>query len=81
MEPKNHKDLEPLFVVCIDNTNYEASLELHKIYAVVPDLDAAEGGDLRIVDESGEDYFYSASRFVAIDVSEALKRELLSKAS
>ena len=56
------------FVVCIDNSNYEASLELHKIYSVLPDLDAAQDGDLRIVDESGEDYLYSADRFVAIDM-------------
>jgi hypothetical protein len=71
----------PQFVVCVDNSNYEASLELHKIYAVVPDPDAAQDGDLRIVDESGEDYLYSAGRFVAIDVPKALERTLLLKAS
>jgi hypothetical protein len=54
----------PRFVVCIDNSDYEASLELHKIYPVIPDADAAQDGDLRIVDESGEDYLYSAGRFV-----------------
>ena len=75
------KDSTPRFVVCINNSDYEASLELHKIYPVVPDLDAAQDGDLRIVDESGEDYLYAASRFVAIEVPKALERAMLQKAS
>ncbi|MGD0774239.1 MAG: hypothetical protein ABSC05_15590 [Candidatus Solibacter sp.] len=75
------KDSTPRFVVCINNSDYEASLELHKIYPVVPDLDAAQDGDLRIVDESGEDYLYAASRFVAIEVPKALERAMLKKAS
>ena len=56
------------FVVCIDNTDYQASLERHKIYKVLKDDDAAADGDLRIVDESGEDYLYSAERFVPIEM-------------
>jgi hypothetical protein len=54
--------------VCIDNKGYSASLERHKIYRALPDSQAAADGDLRVVDESGEDYLYSASRFVPIDV-------------
>ena len=54
------------FVVCVDNSNYSASLERHKIYRVLPDPDAAEDGDIRIIDESGDDYLYPATRFVAI---------------
>ena len=75
------KDSTPRFVVCINNSDYEASLELHKIYPVIPDLDAAQDGDLRIVDESGEDYLYAASRFVAIEVPKALERAMFEKAS
>ena len=59
---------EPVFAVCINNRNYPASLELHKIYRVLPDKDAAENGDIRVVDESGEDYLYRAKDFVVIDV-------------
>ena len=51
------------FVVCINNAEYPASLELHKIYRMVPDADAAADGDIRIVDESGEDYLYPACNF------------------
>jgi hypothetical protein len=75
------KDSALRFVVCIDNADYAASLELYKIYRVVPDADAAQEGDLRIIDESGEDYLYAASRFVGIDLPEALERAILRKAS
>ena len=67
--------------VCVDNSDYEASLELHKIYLVVPDPDAAQEGDLRIVDDSGEDYLYEGERFVAIESPQALERAVLKKAS
>jgi hypothetical protein len=76
-----HKDSTPRFAVCIDNSDYQASLELHKIYMVVPDPDAARDRDVRIIDESGEDYLYAASRFVAIEVPKALERAMLQKAS
>lgn len=71
MPEKQERVSVPRFVVCIDNSNYEASLELHKIYAVVPDADALQDGDLRVVDESGEDYLYNAGRFVTIKTPEA----------
>jgi hypothetical protein len=56
------------FVVCIRNDGYEASLERNKIYVVIPDDDAERDGDLRVIDESGEDYLFSADRFVPIEV-------------
>jgi hypothetical protein len=54
------------FVVCVDNSQYPASLERHKIYRVLVDEDAAREGDLRVIDESGEDYLYRAEWFVPI---------------
>ena len=65
------------FAVCINNDGYPASLELHKIYRVLPDEDAAADGDVRVIDESGEDYLYPASYFVPIDVPQAVERSLL----
>lgn len=53
------------FVVCVNNVRYPASLELHEIYRVLHDEKAESDGDLRIVDESGEDYLYPAEYFVA----------------
>ena len=65
------------FAVCVDNDGYEASLERNKIYIDLRDRDAEKDGDLRVVDESGEDYLFSADRFVAIDVPAAVKASLL----
>ena len=61
----------------MDNNGYEASLERNKIYLVVPDKQAEKDGDLRVVDESGEDYLFAADRFVAIDVPAAVRASLL----
>ncbi len=69
------------FVVCIENKGYKASLELHKIYRVLPDDEATKDGDLRIVDESGEDYLFPADYFVTIEVPKPLEKMLLGKAS
>jgi hypothetical protein len=55
------------FAICVDNTDYPASLELRKIYRMVPDTEAEKDGDVRIVDESGEDYLYPADYFVVVD--------------
>ena len=63
--------------VFVDNRDYPASLELHKIYQVIPDEDAAAAGDIRVIDESGEDYLYSADRFVEIEPPQRVRRSLL----
>jgi len=60
------------FAVCIRNTGYEASLERNKIYVVIRDETAERDGDLRVVDESGEDYLFGdlagdRNRFVRRD--------------
>ncbi|MBK1646575.1 hypothetical protein CKO25_18385 [Thiocapsa imhoffii] len=62
------------YVVCIDNSGYPASLERHKIYRVLPDEEAASDGDIRVIDESGEDYLYSADRFVPIELPSAVEK-------
>jgi hypothetical protein len=70
----------PRFAVCIRNTGYEASLERNKIYVILPDEVAEREGDIRVVDESGEDYLFAADRFVAVDVPAAVKASLLKTA-
>jgi hypothetical protein len=64
------------FAVCTDNAGYPASLEVGKLYSVIPDADAARHGYIRVVDESGEDYGYSAERFFVLGVPEALAKAL-----
>lgn len=56
------------FVVCIRNDEYEASLELRKIYETLYDSEASRHKQLRVIDESGEDYLYPSSYFVPIDL-------------
>jgi len=65
------------FAVCVRNNGYEASLERNKIYTVLPDEDAERDGDLRVIDESGEDYLFSADRFVAVEVPAPVRASLL----
>ena len=78
---KKSKKLDARFAVCIKNRGYEASLEVGKLYRVVPDDNAAKRGYLRIVDESGDDYGYAADRFFASDFPKPLKKALLRVAS
>lgn len=66
----------PQFVVCVDNSENEASLEFGKIYRVIPDADAETEGLLRIIDESGEDYGFVASRFYPVKLPAQLEQRL-----
>ncbi len=77
---KQLKNVAWKFAVCVNNKDYPASLELHKIYRVLPDEDAAADGDVRVIDESGEDYLYPADRFVPITVPAAVQKSLLKAA-
>ncbi len=70
------------FMVCVNNSGYPASLELGKSYEVLPD-DNAEPNEIRVVDESGEDYLYPAEYFsrtgasvVADDPGEPLQTDV-----
>ncbi len=67
-------ELEKQFAICINNQDYPASLELRKIYQVLPDERAAQHQMIRVVDESEEDYFYPASYFVPIDIPAAAQK-------
>ncbi len=64
------------FAVCVNNRGYPASLEVGKLYRVIPDEEAERHGYLRVVDESGEDYAYSSERFFPLEIPTRLKRAL-----
>jgi len=64
------------FAICIDSSEYTASLEMHKIYHVLQNKQAEHDSDLRIIDESGEDYLYPASYFVMVDLPRQTVRAL-----
>lgn len=67
-------------VVCLDNSGYESSLERRKIYVSLPDTIASKLGQLRVIDESGEDYLYPEHRFVAVELPSAVRRAVLQAA-
>ena len=64
-------------VLCLRNKGYEVSLERRKIYQVLSDRAAAAHHQLRVIDESGEDYLYPESYFAPIALPQALRRALL----
>ncbi|HLO51597.1 MAG TPA: hypothetical protein VK211_24500 [Kamptonema sp.] len=64
------------FVVCINNTDYSASLEVRKIYQVLPDSKANNHQMIRVIDESGEDYLYPSGYFIALELSETVQQAL-----
>ena len=64
------------FAVCLRNEGYEVSLEKRKIYEVLPDLEAERHDQVRVVDESGEDYLYPESFFAEIELPQPLRRAL-----
>ena len=64
------------FAVCVKNAGYEVSLEKGKFYRIVPDAAALSHGHMRVIDESGEDYEYSANRFFPLAVPQPLERAL-----
>lgn len=74
---KKQKEKGAGFAVCVNNADYPAALELHKIYRVLPDEDAEVDGDLRVIDESGEDYLYPAGYFVVVELPKAVEKSLL----
>ena len=68
------------FVICVNNEGYVASLEKRKIYLSLPDPAATKHGQIRIIDESGEDYLYPKSFFVPISLPQPARKAVLTAA-
>ena len=68
------------FVICIDNKGYKASLEKRKIYVSLADATALKHGQVRVIDESGEDYLFPKSLFLPITVPASLRKAILKAA-
>ncbi len=66
------------FGLCLNNEGYAASLEIGKVYWVIPDEEAAKRGYVRVIDGSGEDYAYTSSRFHILQLPISVKNALLS---
>jgi hypothetical protein len=67
------------FALCIETGEYPASLERLKLYELVPDADAEAHEQLRVVDESGEDYLYPSQYFKLVTLSPGLRRHVVGR--
>jgi len=64
-------------VVCIDNQGNEASLEQWKIYQALPDEEAERHGEIRVIDEEGEDYLYPSDCFSPVFLESSVARAFI----
>jgi hypothetical protein len=64
----------PQFVVCVENRDDAASLELRKLYQVVADETAAKVHEIRVIDELGEDYLYPKGYFVPVQIPQSAEK-------
>jgi hypothetical protein len=64
------------FVICV-NGGESDDLQIWKLYRVLADEKGATENYLRVVDDSGEDYLYPASRFVGVDFPASVSSQLL----
>ena len=71
------KEQRQRFALCLDNTDYEASLIDGKVYRLLPDLKAATDDLVRIIDESGEDYLYHKSQFAFVEFPKPVEKKIL----
>ncbi len=71
------KRTEKSFVVCINNKGYPAALEIRKLYRAIPDERAAKLGQIRVIDESGEDYLYPEAYFAPVQLPDATEKAVL----
>lgn len=65
------------FLLCVNNKGYEASLEVRKLYETIPDKEAERHGQVRIIDESGEDYLYPAGYFAPVRLLAETRNKIL----
>ncbi len=69
------------FLLCVENEGYEASLELRKLYEKLPDREAERHNQVRIIDESGEDYLYPSEFFAPIRLPMHTRSRIVEKAA
>jgi hypothetical protein len=68
------------FVICVRNKGYEASLEARKLYEALADQTAEERQQIRVIDESGEDYLYPKDLFMKIEIPKVVEQALFREA-
>lgn len=67
-------------LVCVENKGYAVSLEKRKIYIALPDPVAAKHEQVRVIDESGEDYLFPKNFFLPVSLPQAVRKAVLKAA-
>jgi hypothetical protein len=67
------------FVICVDAAEYAGvDLDVGKLYqALLTEKSARDQGLIRVIDNSGEDYLFSADQFVDIKLPKAAQEAVL----
>jgi hypothetical protein len=68
---------QPKFAICTDDSGFKVSLEIRKLYQILPDKKANLMGQFRVIDESGEDYLYPSSYFVPVDLPASVANQVV----
>ena len=69
------------FALCLSNDGYPVSLEVGKLYRIIKDKEAAAEGLIRVIDESGEDYAFTANRFHLLELPADIEKTLTTNSS
>jgi len=67
-------------VICIKNDDYPVSLETRKIYEAIPDIEAEKHNQIRVIDESGEDYLYPEDYFIPVSLPKDIEDAIIKAA-
>ena len=70
------KRSEVQFAICVKNKNYATSLELRKVYQILADETAVKLRQIRVVDESGEDYLYPEEYFIPLQLPDSAEKAI-----
>jgi len=65
------------FIICVNNREYEASLELWKVYRAIRYDHAKKQDFVRVIDESGEDYLFPSDYFMPIALPKVVKDAMM----
>jgi len=68
--------MKDVYLLCVCNEGYQASLELRKLYVKINDREAERHNQVRIIDESGEDYLYPADFFAPVRLSAETRNKI-----
>ena len=55
-------------------------MEIRKIYEILPDPSATKHQQVRVIDESGEDYLYPKDYFVSIELPKSIEEAVIKAA-